>query len=52
MCFSQVHENEPNERSEQILLCIEKQALVQTILKEFAEHLVSEEYTAVSALSA
>ena len=48
MSFSQVCENGPDERSEQILICIEKQAVVQSIIKEFAEHLVSGEYAAVS----
>ena len=47
MSLSQVYENGPDE-SEQILQCIEKQAVVQAIIKEFAEHLVSGENTAVS----
>jgi len=46
-----VYENRPDERSEQILICIEKQALVQTILKEFAKHLVPENYIFVTSVS-
>ena len=46
--FSQVYENGPDKASEQILHCIEKQALVQTIINEFAKHLVPEEYDCVS----
>ena len=46
-----MYENGPEERSEQILLCIEKQALVQTILKEFAKHLVPEKYIFVACVS-
>jgi len=49
--FSQVYENGPEERSEQILICIEKQALVQTIIKEFAKHLVPEKYIFVTSVS-
>jgi len=46
-----VYENRPDERSEQILICIEKQALVQTIIKEFAKHLVPEKYIFVTSVS-
>jgi len=46
-----VYENGPEERSEQILICIEKQALVQTIIKEFAKHLVPEKYIFVTSVS-
>ena len=46
-----MYENRPDERSEQILICIEKQALVQTIIKEFAKHLVPEKYIFVTSVS-
>ena len=48
MSFSQVYGNGPDEASEKILHCMEKQALVQTIIKEFAKNLVPEEYDCVS----
>jgi len=47
-----VYESESDERSEKILLCIEKQALVQTIIREFAKHLVPEKYISITSVSA
>jgi len=47
----QLYEKGSDERSEQILICIEKQALVQTIIKEFAKHLVPEKYIFVTSVS-
>ena len=46
-----MYENSPDERSEKILHCIEKQALVQTIIKEFAKHLDPEKYIFVTSVS-
>ena len=46
-----MYENGPDERSKKILHCIEKQALVQIIIKEFAKHLVPEKYIFVTSVS-
>ena len=49
--FSQVYESRPDDASGQILHCIEKQALVQIIIKEFAKLLVPEKYIFVVSVS-
>ena len=46
--FPQINETDP---SENILSCIEKQALVQVIIREFAKHLVPDNYILVACVS-
>ena len=50
--FPQIYESGPDEMNEKILCSIEKQALVQVIIKELAEQLVPENYRAASCVSA
>ena len=52
MVFPQIYESGPDEMNEKILCSIEKQALVQVIIKELAEQLVPENYRDVSCVSA
>ena len=46
--FPQMNETDP---SGNILSCIEKQALVQVVIREFAKHLVPDNYMLVACVS-
>ena len=46
--FPQIYGTGPGEN---ILCCIEKQALVQVIIKEFAKHLIPDNYILVACVS-
>ena len=52
MPFPQIHESGPDEMNEKILCSIEKQALVQMIIRELAKELVPENYKTVACVSA
>ena len=46
-----MYETGPDEVFEKVLCCIEKQALVQVIIREFAKHLVPDYYIFVASVS-
>ena len=46
-----MYEAGPDEMIEKILCCIEKQALVQVIIREFAKYLVPDYYIFVASVS-
>ena len=46
-----MYETGPDEMIQKILCCIEKQALVQVIIRELAKHLVPDKYIFVASVS-